>query len=95
MGRGNIKKLSYSQKKDEKIKLLGEESDRLKYSRIFNLRICGKELNLKVAAKHRKGSLLDTSSKDVVQRRSVSSKPAEQGGDTTIERVGEVLFSRI
>ena len=28
----------------------------------------------------------------MVQRRSVTSKPAEQGRDTTIERVGEVLF---
>ena len=72
-----LKKLAYSQKKDEKIKLIGEESDRLKYSGIFNLGIRGKELNLRVAARRRKESLLDMPSnealldmlsKEVVQR---------------------------
>ena len=87
-----LKKLAYSQKKDEKIKLIGEESDRIKYSRILNLGIRGKELNLRVAARHRKESLLDTLSKEVVQWRSVTSKPVDQGGDTTIKRVDEILF---
>ena len=87
-----MKKLVYSKKKDEKIKLIGEESDRLKYSEILNLGIRGKGLKIRVAARRRKESLLDTPSKEVVQRRSVTAKPAEQGRDTTIKRVGKVLF---
>ena len=87
-----LKKLVYSKKKDEKKKLIREESDRLKYSGTLNLGIRGKGLKLRVAARRQKESLLDTPSKEVVQRRSVTSKPAEQGGDTTIKRVGKVLF---
>ena len=68
-----LKKLAYSQKKDEKIKLIGEESDRLKYSRNTQSR------NMWEGAKFKNSS---QASKEVIIRYAVKG-----GGTTAVNNV--------